>query len=219
VTGSRAARIAFARAIETHLGVTVDLSALRSDGKTDQRIMQEIIDQHQLPRDRIDWRALIAAFHEHLADAVPQSPGRLCPGIRSFLDVTSMRPDFALALGTGNFERGARLKLGAHDLNRYFATGGFGDDDVRREVIIRRGIERAAAHHEARFDRIVLVGDTPFDVEAALANGVHALGVATGRYGVDALRGAGAALAVQDLSRTAEVLRAIEALPVGRPRP
>jgi phosphoglycolate phosphatase-like HAD superfamily hydrolase len=219
VAGSRAGREAFVLAIQDCLGRTVDLSALNLPGKTDQAIMQEIISDHGLPTDRRTWDCLLSAFVGHLDEGLKASPGRPCPGVRALLDRLDALPEYALALGTGNVERGARLKLGAHDLNRYFPTGGFGDDHVLREALIGRGIERAREHYRGAFERVVIIGDTPFDIDAARANAAYSLGVATGRFSVDELRAAGASIAMPDLADADAVLTAIASLPRARPTP
>jgi phosphoglycolate phosphatase-like HAD superfamily hydrolase len=46
---------------------------------------------------------------------------------------------------------------------------------------------------------VVVVGDTPHDVHAALAHGARAIGVATGSYPADALLAAGAHAVLPDL--------------------
>jgi phosphoglycolate phosphatase-like HAD superfamily hydrolase len=63
----------------------------------------------------------------------------------------------------------------------------------------------------------VLVGDTPRDVEAALASGAAVVGVATCRYSVQELREAGAHTVLGDLTDTDVVLTAITS--VARPAP
>jgi phosphoglycolate phosphatase-like HAD superfamily hydrolase len=218
IRGSRGARLAFARAIETCLGVRVDLSRLISAGKTDLAIMREIIDAHGLGGG-FDWAALISAFVEQVGDAVREQPGELCPGVEPLLEALTRCDDMVLALGTGNLERGARAKLGAHDLNRFFATGGFGDDGMARETILRAGIHRAAEHHGRGFDRLVVIGDTPADAEAAALAGAWSLCVATGRFPPDALATAGATMVRLDLTATTEVIGAIRGLPLSLPRP
>lgn len=219
VSGSRAGREAFAMAIQDCLSISVDLSNLNLPGKTDQAIMQEIIDEHGLPKDRLTWDRLRGAFVRRLDEGLRASPGQPCPGVKALLDALEPLPDYALALGTGNIEVGARLKLGAHGLNRYFPVGGFGDDHLLRDILIRRGIERAREHYGGTFDRVVIVGDTPFDVDAARANDAYSLGVATGRFGVDELRAAGATLAMQDLTDPDAVITALASLPRSRPKP
>jgi phosphoglycolate phosphatase-like HAD superfamily hydrolase len=49
------------------------------------------------------------------------------PGVRSLLDTLHTRSDAFLALLTGNFEAGARVKLEYFGLWRYFRCGAFGD--------------------------------------------------------------------------------------------
>ncbi len=213
IIGSRAARAAFARAIHTCLGVEVDLSTLQSAGKTDLRIMQEIIDDHGLQRGRVDWEALRAAFVAHFADAVRLDPGRVAPGVRSLLEVLSQRAATVLALGTGNLRESARLKLEAHGLDAYFDSGGFGDDSPDRDALIAAGIARVQARRRTSFDRVVVVGDTPFDVTCARVNRVHSLAVATGPFDVETLRRAGATLVVADFTETDAVVAALDALP------
>ena len=55
---------------------------------------------------------------------------------------------------------------------------------------------------------MVVVGDTPRDVECADAIGVRTLGVATGAHSVDVLLAAGAFMAVEQIpdARTLEAL-------------
>ncbi len=84
--------------------------------------------------------------------------------------------------------------------------------EVRAELV-------AAARHAAgrayRADfsgpATVLVGDTPLDVEAALATGARAVAVATGSYPAADLAAAGAHVVLPDLTDTARVVAAVTA--------
>ena len=55
----------------------------------------------------------------------------------------------------------------------------------------------------------MLVGDTPLDVEAALATGARAIGVATGRPSFESLEAAGAHAVLADLTDIDQVLAAV----------
>jgi phosphoglycolate phosphatase len=55
----------------------------------------------------------------------------------------------------------------------------------------------------------VLVGDTPLDIEAALAAGARAVGVATGSFELADLKAAGAHAALPDLTDLPAALAAI----------
>ena len=56
---------------------------------------------------------------------------------------------------------------------------------------------------------VTVVGDTPLDVACAAASGARSVAVATGSFGVEALRAAGADLVVEDLSDTQAMLDAL----------
>jgi phosphoglycolate phosphatase-like HAD superfamily hydrolase len=213
IKGARAARTAFARAIEARLRVAVDLSSLELPGRTDYWIMEEILRTNGLPTDRATREALQESFLEHFERAVREAPGQVLPGVRPLLDALSRSPAIVLGLGTGNLERSARMKLAAHGLDAYFAVGGFGDDGLERDAIIAAGIARAQRRHGTRFDRVAVIGDTLHDIACARANGAHSVAVATGPADVETLRRAGATVAFPDLSETTAVLQAIDALP------
>jgi phosphoglycolate phosphatase len=53
---------------------------------------------------------------------------------------------------------------------------------------------------------VIVIGDTPLDVECAKAGGVPALGVATGSHSAAELLESGAFAALEDLSDTPGVL-------------
>jgi phosphoglycolate phosphatase len=77
-------------------------------------------------------------------------------------------------------------------------------------LLVRAALDRGASRlgsalHPA--DALV-VGDTPRDVSAARAHGVPVVAVATGRYGVDELRQAGADGVLSSLDGAAPALLA-----------
>lgn len=116
------------------------------------------------------------------------------PGVRELLDALSRRQDVFLALLTGNYEQGARIKLEHFGLSHYFSCGAFGDDSVSRPALVPVAVARARAAGcpAVAPPDVVIVGDTPLDVACAIDAGVRCVAVATGGYDRDALRQAGA---------------------------
>jgi phosphoglycolate phosphatase-like HAD superfamily hydrolase len=114
----------------------------------------------------------------------------------------------ALGLLTGNIVGGARLKLGSVGIAARFPVGSYGSDHEERDRLPAIAIERAAAHFGVPFEkgRVVVIGDTPRDVRCGLHEGVRTVAVATGRFGADDLRKAGAHAVFSDLSLTAELV-------------
>ena len=135
----------------------------------------------------------------------------MLPGVRPLLDRLERRDDVYLALLTGNYEDGARMKLEYFDLWRYFACGAFGDDAAERNGLFPKSMAaiRACGGPAVSPADVTVVGDTPLDVACAAASGARSLAVATGGFDLATLRAAGADVVLQDLGDTNEVLRVL----------
>jgi phosphoglycolate phosphatase len=114
---------------------------------------------------------------------------------------------------TGNIRPLAALKLRLAGLGEHLDldVGAYGDvHEVRAELV---AVARRAASqlYQADFSgsSTVLVGDTPLDVEAALAAEARVVAVATGSYSAAELAAAGADVVLPDLTDTARVLAAV----------
>lgn len=175
---------ALARAFRELYDVAEAMAHINPAGKTDPAIFREMIETllQRAPRpgevERLGERYLA---HLELEMRVPGGKGVLT-GVREFLEHLAERNDVVLALGTGNLERGARLKLGPHGLNPFFPIGGFGSDAEDRAEVLRRGHQRAeqtTSTHIAASD-VFVIGDTPLDVAAARRAGFRAIAVASG---------------------------------------
>ena len=171
-------------------------------GMTDRLIARTGIRRAGLADDEAAIDRLIEVYLGILAQAVPNEMGyRVLPGVREALDATRGADGVAVGLGTGNVRRGARIKLERVGLFGEFSFGGFGCDHEDRAELLRVGAERGAAELGAPLAscRVIVIGDTTRDVDAARRLGVECLAVGTGGTSVDDLRAAGATWAVDDL--------------------
>lgn len=106
-------------------------------------------------------------------------------------------------LVTGNLPEISLHKLAAFGLEQHLdlAIGGYGTLSVDRPDLVSHAIRAASAKYGTFApDQVTVVGDTPNDVHAALANGVTAVAVATGRYDAEQLTAAGAHVVLPDLA-------------------
>ncbi len=76
--------------------------------------------------------------------------------------------------------------------------GAFGDDHVDRRDLVPVAIKEAQGLGLSPA-RVVVIGDTPLDIDCAHAHGATAVGVATGIYSRQVLVTAGADIAVETL--------------------
>jgi phosphoglycolate phosphatase len=207
VLTGRAGMRAMNRACEDLVSSEDPMAGVQFAGRTDWSILDDIMQKHGKTLDAPLLDELRARYVRHLADEI-QRPGTgvkdVMPGIRELLESLQQRDDTALALLTGNFIEGARIKLEYFDLWKYFPCGAFGGDAANRNelVPIARARARDCGIPDTEPANVLVVGDTPNDIECALVSGATPIGVATGGYSVHDLRASGAEIVFKDLSDT-----------------
>ncbi len=215
VLTGRAGMRAMNRAVADLVRSDNPMDGVQFAGRTDWSILDDILRKHGHTMDQPLLERLRDRYVEFLAEEM-QVRGTgikdVMPGIRPLLDALSEREDVWLALLTGNFIEGAQIKLEYFDLWKYFPCGAFGGDAHSRNdlVPIARQRARECGIPEVKPKNILVVGDTPNDVECAIVAGATPIAVATGGYTVDDLRGAGADIVFEDLSDTNAFVRLLE---------
>ena len=185
VTARGAGRLALAEALRQTYGTAGDLEQYDFRGKTDPRIVLDLMRGAGIADDEID-RRLSACFDAYIRELERQiGDGArviVLPGIAEVVRALSARDDALVGLLTGNIEAGARVKLRPTGLFPLFRVGAYGSDsmDRRRLPAIACERARAVAGREFSFDRVTIIGDTPLDVDCARACGAMAVAVATG---------------------------------------
>lgn len=210
IVQTSAGRRAFNEAFVRVFGLIDAARTVPMAGRTDPAIFRDVCDQRGL--DPHTFGAWKLEFLTALAEAMTADPGHILPGVPELLELCRREPGFHLALGTGNVEEGARLKLAPHNLNRYFPTGGFGSDGRTRDEVIARGISRAATHYGREFERILVIGDTPHDISCGKANRCLSVAVATGPYSQGDLAACDPDLLLPDFRDPAAVLARLKSL-------
>jgi phosphoglycolate phosphatase len=199
------------RAVERVLEVEAALVGIPVAGRTDSIILRDGLEALgrtlDLPtRDRI--RDAYCGLLQAELEATGGGPGVL-PGVRDLLSRLADDPRFHTALLTGNFSQSAQVKLGFFNLWHHFAWGAYGEDAVDRNDLLPVALARYTARTGLPIDPadVVIIGDTPNDVEVARVGGARAVCVTTGQYDRAALQAAGADVVFHDLSDVDEVLR------------
>jgi phosphoglycolate phosphatase len=212
LTGGAGMR-AMSAAFEKIFGVTDGLAGITLNGRTDSWILAQVAARHGFVPDRESRQAFHDTYISALVEEV-QRPGPrkgIMPGVSTLLDSLEERDDVYLALLTGNFKEGARVKLEHFGLWRYFECGAFGDRIEARNNLLPEALSAVKASGGPSVDpsNIVIVGDTPHDVAVAIAGGGRSIAVATGGHDVPALESAGADVTLRDLSDLDAALAAI----------
>lgn len=209
-----AGRVAMEAALREVFGSSGPAS-YRYDGKTDKLIVREAMRMDGVSDAEIDARMddVLALYVAGLtANLATGRRAYTLPGVPALLDAVEACDDLVLGLLTGNLVVGARAKLGAVSLAfERFRVGAFGSDHEERPMLppIARARASSLLGHEVPGERLIIIGDTPADIDCGRGVGARAIAVASGHYGVDELASHGPAHTFADLTDTARVLEAI----------
>ena len=163
----------------------------RYEGETQPQVVHDLAEQLGTPEDVIDalTGACIARYVDLLEEEVARGRIEVLPGIHEL--VTALAADRRAVLGllTGNVREGARLKLAPTGLLSLFRVGAYGSDSQFRSELPPVAVTRAEQLTGRRFagKSVVIIGDTPADVECGATLGVKAIAVATGRHTTEEL--------------------------------
>jgi phosphoglycolate phosphatase len=104
---------------------------------------------------------------------------------------------------TGNIRLGAEIKLRHFEVWEVFQTGAFADDHEERNQIAAIARHRGSRllNDDLRGDEILVIGDTPLDIQCARAIGARTLAVATGNTTAEELKAHRPDWLVEDLSK------------------
>lgn len=190
-------------------GVEDNFAWLSYFGRTDLWIFRTILEHHGLGATPAHILRYREAYLAGLRDAVVNPRARVLPGVREILEAVHLRSDVAQGLLTGNMETGASIKLGVHNIDRYFPFGAFADDSENRNELGPFALRRAAQKlgQPVLPEHTWIIGDTPLDIACARALGAKVLAVATGKFTVEELASHQPDLVLPDLSAGAAVLK------------
>ncbi len=204
ITTGGAGRRAITRAFETVYGRPDACDDFSFSGMTDRAIVRLGLDAIGVTVSSATIDEVIGSYLRLLDEEVARVDAaqyRVHQGMHEAI-AAGHANGCAVGLGTGNVQRGAMTKLKRVGLHERFDFGGFGDDHELRPELIRRGAERGAAKLGKSLDavRVVVIGDTPKDIDAAKAIGAECVAVATGDHSLEALEQAGATRVFPDLT-------------------
>ncbi|WP_053956503.1 HAD family hydrolase [Inediibacterium massiliense] len=161
-------------------GIENGFRGVSLSGRLDACIVEDALKQNNISYANMDL--FFDTYVKILEDVIKNKKYiQILPGIKEILQCENQDHIFHI-LGTGNIERGARIKLKAHEIDEYFLLGGFGDDKVQRWQMVQKAIEKAQKFKEINYlnENIYVIGDTTKDIYCAKKLGVRSIAVSTG---------------------------------------
>jgi phosphoglycolate phosphatase len=183
-------------------------------GKTDQQIILETFAE----REHTDLLHVLEQFTTtYLAELEARrgaflARGRVLDGVVAALEWLAADSLIQSVL-TGNLAPAARFKLEVMGLTQFFDldAGAYGSDHHRRANLVPIAAARAARRYGRPFvgRDVVVIGDTPNDIDCGRAAGARTVAVATGPFSMEELRAHGADVVLPNLADTDTVVAAI----------
>ncbi|HTJ30813.1 MAG TPA: HAD hydrolase-like protein, partial [Acidobacteriaceae bacterium] len=170
-------------------GFEITLDGVVLHGGTDTAILAEAFALAGI--ERATWEPHNSAMLETMRQTIAARRGEMrlwtMPAVQEILAHLAGRGAL-LGIATGNLEAIGWTKVEIVGLREWFRFGGFSDRfEVRAEMVAEAAKKARALLPEKPDATICVVGDTPRDIEAARANGLPVIAVATGNYSFEQL--------------------------------
>jgi phosphoglycolate phosphatase len=180
-------------------------------GRTDTSIARDLLTHMKVESTPEEEGRFREAYLKMLPATLAEGHSRLLPGVREALDAVHAHPEIHQGLLTGNHEAGARLKLGHHDVWRYFEFGAYAGDSHNRNELGPFALARAKEKLGITFppERVFIIGDTPHDIACGKAIGAKTIAVATGGFTFEQLAALEPTHTFHDLSDTQALIKVI----------
>ena len=193
---------AFERTFVLEFGIRDATRNVSFAGRTDTSLVRQCFQRHQIELLPENVDRFFNTYVFLLRELLERSRGAACAGVRDFIgDLESLPDPPMLGLLTGNVRLGAEIKLRHFGLWDHFQTGAFGDDHEDRNRLAAEARARGASllGNHLSGDQVLVVGDTPLDVQCGQAIQAHVLAVGTGDCSCDELRACGPTWVVKSL--------------------
>jgi len=197
-------------------GPTFSLDEVDRNGRLDPHIIAAALDLNGVRATDDQLDAFRESYLDELRTEVESS--RILPGVGELLAELRAAEGVLLGLVSGNYAEAARIKLeGVRIDPAWFVVGGFGEQAATRSRLVGLAMETAASlvGRPISGRDVIVIGDTPRDVESAKDAGCRSLAVATGNYPRDVLEAAGADVVLPDLTDPAPLWAMLEDRDIG----
>ena len=171
------------------VGKTPSVDPSRFAGMVDPQICKILLTEVSLSNERVDHflpRVLTRMGEIYLK---MEKKLALNPGVTGLLGILATSPTHITGVLTGNLTAVAEEKLTRTGIRPYFSELFCADKYFDRKTLVKDAVTNCLVKHELRARQdVVIVGDTPRNIEAANASHATSVGIATGVYSLAQLR-------------------------------
>lgn len=157
-----------------------------TSGMTDVQIMVKLLEVNNMKIHKSIIDSLLNQLNEITCRDIMKYPSKPSSNIYSTL-IRTQQEKWINGILTGNTKIRAKIKLS--NTNIYdkvnFEFGFFGDTAIDRIELVRNCKNKLISH---KINKIVLIGDTPIDIQSAKYNNLPIVAVSTGKYNLTDLK-------------------------------
>jgi phosphoglycolate phosphatase-like HAD superfamily hydrolase len=177
--------------IKLHQKVLKDLGfgliepEFETQGVTDWEILNRLLLSIKYRANHNEMNQILHKLDSLSEEADEESIFLPLPGVLNFLK--SFKSNFwTLGILTGNTSKRTLAKLGRSDINRYFNKNYvFSCHNKESRIDIAHRAQKFIKSH--KINKVIIIGDTPFDILIAKEIGAKAVSVATGKFSISEL--------------------------------
>lgn len=196
--------------IDDVVGKEPNVVPSRFAGMVDPQICKILLSEMGLTNDRVEY--FLPKVLSHMGEVYGKMEKKvgLNSGVTGLLAILATSPGVVTGVLTGNLKSVAEQKLTCTGIRVYCSEMFCADRYFDRTSLVENAAKTCVREYGLKSTRsIVIVGDTPRDIEAANASGTTSVGIATGVYSMTQLRQAGATHVYPTLEATEELLASL----------
>jgi len=175
-----AAALPFAKAVSEYAGVEVIIDRKKLSGFTDYEIAISLLGSIGITTSLKDITLILKSYVEKLPAALDNGEVKKIGHVEKVLEAVLKIPEIELAIGTGNFLPGAKIKLNHVGLMNYFDNNNLfcsSENYWSRDLIINNAKNSLTSNQIG-----IVIGDSPKDILSAKASGLKNIAVTTGGH-------------------------------------
>jgi phosphoglycolate phosphatase len=192
-------------------GTSAGIETHKFGGKTDWYTLAELLrehgyNSHEIGRRMPEYEKVLA---RHMTTLMCEGAVTPCPGAMDVVNTLRHRADSLLGIVTGNTSTCAPIKLRAAGFDpAWFPVGAYGSEALERDDLPPLALKRAIEYDKRSLapQQVVVIGDTPADVQCGRALGARVVAVCTGFATRDELERAQPDYLLDDLTTLLDVV-------------
>lgn len=155
------------------------MKGINTSARSDKDVFYEVLSNFNIEFSENLWDQFLILYKEQLEIFTDSDVWRENADAIQFIKKLS-KTSHLLSMITGELSIGAKYKLKKLGIWKYFNTGGFGEDGLKRFDIADSAYEKAVKLYGNSFDNIYVIGDTLLDIKTAKHLNAKIISIATG---------------------------------------